>query len=48
VVNDICESEKPILDQNVFPEHYVQAIANAESVDDPDAERHEVEISIYP
>ena len=47
VVNDICKSEKPILDQNVFSEHYVQAIADAESVDDPNTERHEVEMSIY-
>ncbi|WP_415408233.1 hypothetical protein ACLHDG_06685 [Sulfurovum sp. CS9] len=47
VVNDICESEKPILDQNVFSEHYVQTIADAESVDDLNTERHEVEMSIY-
>ncbi|MEA3417894.1 MAG: gamma-glutamylcyclotransferase family protein [Campylobacterota bacterium] len=30
-----------------FPSHYVQAITDVKSVDDPDFERHKVEMGIY-
>lgn len=35
------------IEENVFPEHYIQTIADVESVDDPNTERHAEEMAIY-
>ncbi len=35
------------MEENGFPQHYTEAVAAIESIDDPDRERHYKEMSIY-